>query len=208
MAHRYPLAALVAAMLIPAVAIAGIPSPSNSTVPTYIVGSPDGGITATIIVRDVANNPCAGSSVVLDFSASCSTFRPCASACTFCTTDLTAHTVRKLTDPTGTVTFDLRVGDSGCANPPYLRIYADGLLLRNNTAFASVDQDGDYSVTSADAAILAGRLGSTDLRSDFDGDGVVTAADQAILGQHFGSSCEGVVGARISTWGALKSIYR
>jgi hypothetical protein len=207
MAPRHPLAALVAAMLVPAAAFAGIPSASNSSVPTYMVGSPDGAFTTTVIVRDIANNPCAGSNVVLDWS-NCTTLRACSPPCTGCIVDVTARTVRKLTDASGTVTFNLRVGDSGCPNPPFLRVYADGLLLTSTSAFASLDQDGDYSVTGADDAIATGKLGTTDRRADFDGDGIVTTADTTILASHEGASCEAVVGVRRATWGALKSIYR
>jgi hypothetical protein len=74
--------------------------------------------------------------------------------------------------------------------------------------FASLDQDGDLSVTPADVAMAQALVGSNDLRADFDGDYTVTAADVAIVQAHLGATCATPSGAQRPSWGSLKSIYR
>ncbi len=185
----------------------GIVSPANCTVPVVFVGSPDGMLVATVIARDIANNRVRGAWIALDFSG-CADFRPCPTVCTDCTVNVATKLVTKFTDADGVAAFDLRLGGSGCPNPPALRVFADGYLVGFNTAFASLDQDGDRSVTPADVASVHALVGTSDRRADFDGNGFVTAADEAIVAAHLGATCDPITPATRSTWGRLKTIYR
>lgn len=187
---------------------AQVPSPLNSTVPLVLVGSPDGTVTSTVIVRDIANNPIQVVLVDLDFTA-CPAWHACPMVCTACAVfpSGAGNVVERPTNLLGTASFDLRLGASGCPSPPTVRVYATGILLGSPT-FASLDQDGDLSVTPADVAIVHALIGSGDRHADFDGDGQVTAADEALVFAHVGGSCAGPVPARHATWGALKTIYR
>src|SRR5262249_966753 len=108
-----------AGLLIASVAMAGVPSAGNSTVPGCIklVGSKTGGPapagTFSVVVRDLANNPLNGASVVVDLS-NCPDLRICndqldAGALVNCA----AKTTRKFTDVTGTVTFTVLGGSKG-----------------------------------------------------------------------------------------------
>ncbi len=210
MASRYfvAIAAIVAFVLVaPGMSSAGIPSAGNSTLPTSFVGSPDGLIVSAVIVRDIANNPIRMSYVTLDFS-NCAGFNPCPMACTSCTTVPANKTISLFTDAAGSARFDLRMAASGCPNQfNMLRAYADGVLL-GNPVFASLDQDGDLSVTPADVAMVQALVGSNDLRADFDGDYAVTPSDVAIAQAHLGATCTIPSAAQKSSWGSLKSIYR
>ena len=158
----------------------------------------------TVVVRDIAFNPVASSTVVLDFSR-CPGATFCPSTCTGCTVDSPTRSVRKLTNAAGVATFDLRMGGGCPTNSVW--IFADGVLL-GQRALASIDQDGDLSVTAADLALLTTKLGSPDPTADFDCSGLVDSADQALLQNHLGSTCDTVVPVRPHTWGGLKIRYR
>jgi len=199
--------ALPLLLAVPSPALAaggGVPSPANCTLPTFVVGSPDGSFTAQVVVRDVAGFPVASSNVVLDFSG-CPQYHACNTVCAGCTPNPTYRTVAMTADAAGTVRFGLHMGGGGCPNPPIVAIHADGILL-GTSHYASVDMDGDLAVTTADLADAQALLGTNDPRADFDGDGAVTGADIAILQAHMGTSCTGPVPVRPSTWGSLKSV--
>jgi len=186
---------------------AGIVSPGQCTVPVVFVGSPDGSLVASVIARDIANNPVRGASISLDFSG-CAAFRPCPTVCTDCVVNAVTKFVSKPTDANGVAAFDLRLGGSSCPNPPVVHVFADGFMLGGTPAFASLDQDGDLSVTAADAASVHALIGTGDRRADFDGNGIVTAADEAIVTAHLGATCDPTTPSSHPTWGALKTIYR
>ena len=63
-----------AALVVASAAMAGVPSETNSTKPACIslvgsvAGVPDAAGTFTVIVRDLANNPLNGASVVIDLA--------------------------------------------------------------------------------------------------------------------------------------------
>ena len=208
MAPRYRslLAALVALAFAAPAARAGIPAPGSCTCPSYLVGSPDGALVAHVVVRDIANLPLANVQVVIDFS-NCPQWHPCPSVCTSCSVDAVSRTVWRYTGTNGVADFDLRLGAGGCPNPPVVRIYADGVLV-GAPGFASLDFDGDLSVTATDVTAVHALIGTFDRRADFDGDWAVTAADEAIVRAHLGASCDPTTPARSHTWGGLKSIYR
>jgi len=192
-------------------AAAAVPSPVNSSVPACMALCPLGDMPFTVTVRDFANNPIAGSSVVIDFSG-------CPNGAYICPTrpgdpysvNLVARTLSMVTPANGAVTFPARiggVGPAGCA-----KVFADGVLLRSY-ALASPDQNGNglaASVIDVDPALLAAKLGTVDPTADFDcSGGAVDLADQLIFNQNLSHSCDGIVlPVQRHTWGSLKSHYR
>ena len=192
-------------------AAAAVPSPVNSSVPACMALCPLGDMPFTVTVRDFANNPIAGSSVVLDFSG-------CPNGAYICPTrpgdpysvNLVARTLSMVTPANGAVTFPARiggVGPAGCA-----KVFADGVLLRSY-ALASPDQNGNglaAGIIDVDPALFAAKLGTVDPTADFDcSGGAVDLADQLIFNQNLSHSCDGIVLAvQRHTWGSLKSHYR
>lgn len=203
---------LLALLLIgefPAPASAAVPSPVNSSLPPCMVLCPLGDIGFTVVVRDLANNAIAGSSVTIDLSACSAAF-----ICSALPTDpysinLPARTIRAFTGVNGSVTFPARIGGTGAAG--CVRVFADGVLLRQ-FALASPDQDGEGTVVSIigmDDAIFASKLGTSDPTADFNCDGDVDVNDEQIFFAHHSHSCFGFVdAARRGTWGTLKAHYR
>ncbi len=200
--HLLVLLALVA----PAPAFAGIPSPINSTVPPCFFACPAGDLAFQIVVRDIGNNPIAGSTVVLDF-ADCPGFVVCpANGSELYIWDPATRWLRWFTDASGTVRFAIRGGGTCAAGQ--VRVLADGVRMAMRS-LASPDQDGSLLVDGADALHVNSLLGSADPTADLDCDGTVTNTDLSILtNQHGGHSCTNVVPARPRSWGSLKQIYR
>jgi len=192
-------------------AAAAVPSPVNSSVPACMALCPLGDMPFTVTVRDLANNPIAGSSVVIDFSG-------CPNGAFICPTrpgdpysvNLVARTLSMVTPANGAVTFPARiggVGPAGCA-----KVFADGVLLRSY-ALASPDQNGNglaAGIIDVDPALFAAKLGTVDPTADFDcSGGAVDLADQLIFNQNLSHSCDGIVlPVQRHTWGSLKSHYR
>jgi hypothetical protein len=192
-------------------AAAAVPSPVNSSVPACMALCPLGDMPFTVTVRDLANNPIAGSSVVIDLSG-------CPNGAFICPTrpgdpysvNLVARTLSMVTPANGAVTFPARiggVGPAGCA-----KVFADGVLLRSY-ALASPDQNGNgvaTGIVDVDPALFAAKLGTVDPTADFDcSGGAVDLADQLIFNQQLSHSCDGIVDAvQRHTWGSLKSHYR
>ena len=189
-----------------------VPSAANSTVPACLVACPLGDITFSVLVRDLANNPVASSSVVLDFSSCPDAF--------ICTTpgmtpdpyivDIGSRTIRMFSDSYGYANFPLRLG--GLCALTTVRVFADGVQLATR-GLASPDQTGNgmvVGVIDTDYQVFASKLGTNDPTADFDCDGDVDVDDQNFhMLQHDGHSCEGFVDpARRSTWGRVKSFYR
>jgi len=192
-------------------ATAAVPSPVNSTVPPCLVACPFGDIPFDVVVRDLANNPIANSSVVIDF-ANC----PAAFICTApgnqpdpYTVNLAARTIQLLSNASGLAHFPLRVGGGCAANT--VRVFADGVLLAQR-ALASPDQDGDgftSNILNNDAALFSAKLGTTDPTADLDCDGDVDVDDESIFYRHASKTCTGFVdAAHRSSWGWVKSYYR
>src|SRR5262249_40088438 len=131
-----------AGLLIASAAMAGIPSPGNSTLPTCITlvgslaGVPDnaaGGF--TVVLRDLANNPLNGASVVIDISG-CTDLSICddqldAGALVNCG----AKTTRKFTNGAGSVSFTVLGGSNGAGNATTLlgggKIFCNGTIMNN-----------------------------------------------------------------------------
>lgn len=184
---------------------AGVPSAANSYVEPCMVMCPNGDIPFTVIVRDLANNPINGASVVLDFS-NC----PAAFICPAVPGDPynvnpASRTIRMFTGADGRVTFPARVG--GTCND--VKIFANGVLIAGRT-LASPDQDGSGIVDPGiDGALFAAKLGGFDATADYNCNFGVDAGDQVIQTAHRNHVCTGiVVPTRTSTWGAVKLHYR
>jgi len=186
---------------------AAVPSPQNSSFPSCLVLCPFGDIQFSCVIRDLASNPVAAASVVLDFS-------PCPGA-HICTTqppdhllNLPARTIRIFTDANGQGTFQAHVG--GTCFTSTVNVIANGVLMRQ-FALASPDQDADGVVTATgnDLVVFNGKLGGgTDVTADFDCSSSVDANDLTILTQHHMHGCSGVVDVRRRSWGGIKQHYR
>jgi len=212
MSRRLPLLVLAGSLVLsPGVVLAGVPHPANSTVPPCLVACPFGDLSFDVVVRDLASNPVANSTVVLDFSRC-----PQAFLCTVpgmspdpYVVDTGTRTIRRTTDATGLAHFPLRVGGVGALGEVW--VLADGVLLAQR-GLASPDQDGNGFVSwylLNDYTVFATKLGTSDPTADFDCNGTVDAADEAAFFQHDSHACEGWVdGARRVNWGRLKAHYR
>jgi hypothetical protein len=208
--------ALALSLTMVAASPAAVPSPANSSTPACMVFCPMGDVFPasqpfTVVVRDLANVPVAGSSVVIDLSGC-----PAAYICTPIpgdpyTTNLLARTLSRVTDGSGTAVIPARVG--GTAPAGCVKVYADGVLLKSY-ALASPDQNGN-GITSnlyepGDDPLFAAKMGTADPTADFDCDGgLVDADDQLIFNWHAAHSCQGFIDPVLRrSWGSLKSHYR
>jgi len=201
-------AALLSAcgMLVAVAAMAGVPSPGNSTYPSFIrvVGSAAGVSDSTagkftVIVRDVANNTIAGSFVTVDFSGCPDIKISNPQLNTNYTTNCANHTVSAYTSaaaPAGSVGFTI-LGNSfnagtyeglGCA-----KIYADGVLLTSATV-AAFDLDATGGVTALDISVFLADLGTHVYRgrADYDANSAVSALDLSVLLAELGTHKSGV----------------
>jgi hypothetical protein len=193
----------LASLLAAPTARASVPSASNSTVDPCFRMEPGGTLSFTVVVRDFANNPVVGSFIVIDYCA-CPEIALCESG------GLRPHvalgcTIEGVSDATGTRVFKMK-GGGGCSGNG-IKVYADGVLLAQVNA-ASPDQNGDLSVDAGDAALLATKLGGTDMSGDLNCDGAVTVADQAALVLFFDHTCLTPTSTHHSTWGEVKIRYR
>lgn len=157
-------------LLLAGAAMAAVPSPANSTVPCAIkvVGQNGAGLTSpnhtiTIVVRDLANNPVANSSVVIDFTGCNSANDPGPASVQNGTNgelvDCVTQTIRAITDVTGTVSIDAQAMASAAAagvtpGGACGQVFADGVLLAN-VQIAAFDLNGGLGSTGLTAADLA-----------------------------------------------------
>jgi hypothetical protein len=183
---------------------AGVPSPSTSYVDPCLRICPAGDMNFHVVVRDVAANPVAGSTVAI---ALC----PC-HAIVLCPLNgsenysINGCDLTRSTDAAGIADFQIRAGGT-CPGP--VQVYADGVLIGTISAVSSPDQDGNASVNATDQAILAGKMGGPyDATGDFNCSAGLDPGDQLILDSHLGHSCAAVVPTRPSSWGRVKTIYR
>jgi hypothetical protein len=209
---RHALLSLL--LLIPAAAAGGVPSPATSLIPC-LRACPGGDIETSIVVRDAAGLPVAGSFVELRLDAGTP---PCLGAA-LCIpvdgsvsdydTDLTFQRASRLSDGSGVATFHLRMVGECAEATGRVRITADGVLLGHRPV-ASLDANQDWVVDQADGDIHATRLGSTDSRTEFVCDGTfsITQDDVDFFLNHLQHTCTIPLPVRESTWGDLKLIYR
>jgi len=187
-----------AGLLAASAAMAGVPSPTNSTTPLCITlvgslaGVPDAAGQFNIVVRDLANNPLNGASVVIDLSG-CNDLSICddqldANALVNCG----AKTTRKFTNALGQVTFIVLGGSNGGGNASSLlgagRIYANGTQIQAPTVSA-FDLDGAGGVGANDLSAWFGDFGSGQPfgRSDYDCSGTIGANDLSLWFGEFGA---------------------
>jgi hypothetical protein len=175
-----------AGLLAASAAMAGVPSAANSTTPSCVplvgssAGVPDAFGTITVVVRDLANNPLSGASVVVDISG-CTELALCddqldANALVVCA----SQTTRKFTDGLGSVSFIVLGGGSG----PAATLLGGGKIFANGTLIASptvnaYDENGIGGLGAADLSAFLGDFASGNPfgRSDFDCSGALGAAD-------------------------------
>jgi hypothetical protein len=174
----------VCGLFVAAAAMAGVPSPANSTKSSncirYVaskagpIADPAGLFTVT--VKDLVPNPIPNSQVVIDFSGCGDTHaanQASQEPALNLVVDGTNKTVRALTNGSGVATFKIvggvtasrtPVGATNCA-----KVYADGVLL-SSVSVNAFDQDGVAGVALADLALWAGDLygGASQQRSNYD----------------------------------------
>ena len=186
--------------LVASAAMAGVPSPGNSTVPACIVlagslaGTPDDVGLFIVTVRDLANNPLSGASVVVDFSG-CTDIAICSDQLDLnVVVNCAAKTVRGFTCATGRVRFGILGGSNGSGNATTLlggaKIYANGTLIASPTA-AVFDLDGANGVGINDLSVWLtdfGTFGNPAFgRSDYDCSGSVGINDLSVWLTEFGN---------------------
>lgn len=186
-------------LLIAGVAAAGVPSPANSTAPACVsvVGQSLGLADSvagkfSVIVRDLANNPLNGSSVVIDFSNDADIKICNPQLYPNYTLNCAARTVRANTDASGTVSFTIVGGGTGSASVlsgSGVKIFADGVLLRNSSASA-YDLDGIGGVGTGDLSQWLTDFGSGFAygRSDYDCSGGIGTGDLSLWLTVFGAA--------------------
>lgn len=186
---------LLAALLLAALgagaargAPATTPPTGNSTVPPFIrlvgadaLGRPDSAGTFTVVVRDLANNPVAGSRVVVDFGRA-TDLRLCAAQAPGLTFVLDG--VLGVTDSGGRVSMTLLghgVAAAAPSAPQSVRVYADGVLLGHPSASA-FDLDGAGGVAGADLSLWLADFasGANPARADYDGNGWTGGGDLSL----------------------------
>ena len=184
--------------------VSAVPNPATSFVSPCFVSCPQGDIAFTVIVRDAANAPEPGASVILDFG-DCPGTTFCAAQEPGTTIDPSLRHVGRIADASGTAIFHARVG--GLCSGAQMRVIADGVVLALRNV-ASMDQDGNLVVDAADQALVAGKVGGTDPSANFDCSGMVDAADQTAFASHLGHLCDATTPVLPRTWGRLKVTYR
>src|SRR5262245_41708469 len=105
---------------------AGVPSPQNSTFPSCLALCPFGDIPFSFVIRDLANNPLNGASVVLDFSP-CPEAHICATQPPDHLLNLLGRTIRIFTDANGQGKFQAHVGGNCSAST--VNVLANGPLM-------------------------------------------------------------------------------
>ena len=177
-------------------AMAAVPSPADSQVPCglNLVGSTAGVADArgqfTIIVRDLAQNPIPGSSVVIDFNACALDIRVCSlqpaggvtASCPGAVGEINA-----VTDGAGTVVLRIvggarNVGGSPAAGFKCATVYADGVNL-GTINVGAFDQNGGGGVNPTDLSLFLPDSfdGDFEGRSDYNCSNTVNPTDLSLL---------------------------
>jgi len=177
-------------------AMAAVPSAADSDVPCglNLVGT-TGGVadvlgTLTITVRDLAHNPIAGSSVVIDFNACTPDIRVCSvQPVAGVTADCSGAVgeIDAVTDGSGSVTIRIVGGANNTAfGTPgagfkCATVYADGVNL-GTINVGAFDENGAGGVNPADISVYLGdAFGAYVGRSDFNCTNSINPADLAVL---------------------------
>lgn len=188
------------------VGFGGVPSPFSSSLDPCVAFCPTADLTFHVTVRDLANNPVAGSSVVLDFSA-CPGLKVCTPVGPGIVWNPGPRTMQMTADAAGQAFFSAHAGGV-CASS--VRVFADGVQLHAGLlTLTSPDQDASLVVNFADVAIVNGKTSSPyDPTADLNCDGVVDASDVGFVNAHYAHGCTGPVGVAPHGWGQLRTIYR
>lgn len=196
----------VCGLLAASAAMANVPSPTNSTVPSYIniggkvslVGGPDPSIAYTVVVKDALGAVIAGSLVELNLQ-NCTDADLCTAVVAGETVDCVNKAVRGNTNATGQITFSILGAGFNPGNlvPPAIfagaglncmRVFADGTQLNQATVIHN-DPNGNKSgagnngTNGLDLAVFKTDLGAAGLgapyrgRSDYSHDGTVNGLD-------------------------------
>jgi len=187
-----------AGILVASAAMAGVPSKDNSTVPSCIslvgslAGVPDAIGQFTVVVKDLANNPLSGASVVIDL-AGCTDLAICSDQLDAnATVNCGAKTTRKFTNGLGSVQFIVLGGSNGAGNATTLlnggRVFANGTLIGSPTVSA-FDLDGGSGVGANDLSAWLTDFGTGNNygRSDFDCSNSIGANDLSLWLTEFGA---------------------
>jgi hypothetical protein len=186
-----------AGLLIASAAMAGVPSAVNSTSPACIslvgslAGAPDAAGQFTVTVRDLANNPLNGASVVIDL-AGCGDLAICDDQLDVdALVNCGAKTTRKFTDALGNVTFIVLGGSNGSGNGTSGfnagKIFANGTLIKSPTVSA-YDLDNSSGVGANDLSAWLADFGAGGLgRSDYDCSSDIGANDLSMWLVLFGA---------------------
>ncbi len=171
--------------------------PANSTIPSRILivgwngSTPDAAAGQfEVIVRDLANNPVVGSSVLIDFSSAPEVHLASDQLDAAMQTNCTQHFVRKSTDNAGRAVFTL-MGHGGntslAPGPLRATVYADGVVL-GTPLVAVLDVDGVSGTGANDVALFLDTFALTEPPGcfDYDGSGFVGANDLAVWLNHAG----------------------
>jgi hypothetical protein len=193
----------VCGLLVAGAAMAGVPSPSNSTKSSncvrYVglkVGVADPAGLFTVTVKDLVPNVIANSQVVIDFSACGDTHsanQASQEVALNLTVDGTNKTVRALTNGSGVATCKIVGGVTASRTPVAAancaKIFADGVLL-SSVSVNAFDQDGAGGVALADLSLWSTDFysGLNQRRSDYDCNNAVALPDLSIWATDFYST--------------------
>jgi hypothetical protein len=204
----------VCGLLTASIALANVPDPARSSVPTYIfvVGKVNGGANpdpvglGTVTVRDFANNPIVGAQVTLNFSGCCDINLCDAGVGHSCA----LRTVSGLTNGAGQFSFTVlgAAKDPGTLVPPaqYGGCGAGGVTVTANagtgdvvlgtTTAVVIDENGaagqSNGTTISDVGNVLNLFGSIGLgapykgRGDINADGNITIGDVGVELGHVG----------------------
>ena len=202
--HFVPaLLALVVAGAAPG-ASAAVPSPANSIVDACVRVCPAGDMTLHVLVRDFANSPVPGSTILVDFS-NC----PAVFLCPLLGTEpysLAGQAVLMTANAAGIADIPIRAGGT-CLGT--VNIYADGVLIASRQGSSSPDLDSNAWVNAVDQAGMAFLLGGPYTPvADLNCSGALEAGDQAVQNAHLGHTCGAVVPVWPRSWGRIKTLYR
>ncbi len=186
----------------PVAAHADLPDPQKWTIPMFIDvvgrgpdGAPDARGTFFIVARDVANNPIAGLTVIVDFMG-CPDIRIDQQQWPSLTVDCAAKSVSAVTDVNGVATFCIvgfatNPGGAPGAGLGGVHVSAAGFLMSTMTATVT-DENGGVTTPGLELTDLSAWLADFGTgvylgRSDFDQNGVLNVADLVILLRAWGA---------------------
>jgi hypothetical protein len=187
-------------------AVMGVPSAATSYVAPRLVSCPAGDSTFFVVSRHLSGDPWSEGFVTVHFCG-CPGYHLSLAGSHPYTINPDQCSISMLPDAEGASRFPIAGG--GICPGDTVWVDAGHVLLQPFQVVASLDQNGDLRVESADLALVYSKLGTHDLSADFDGDGLVTTADVQILRAHLGHAApDAATPAVLASWGELKIRYR